>query len=64
MNSYQYSYFFLNSDLLHANLNSHYKVWSYKKKKHKKIKAKSKSLQNEPIVNTCLLILDLKPFRL
>ena len=30
---------FLNWDSLHARLNSHYKVWSYKKKKHKKIKA-------------------------
>ena len=26
-------------DSLHARLNNHYKAWSYKKKKHKKIKA-------------------------
>ena len=31
-------------DSLHARLNSHYKAWSYKKKKHKKIKAYRKSL--------------------
>ena len=36
--------FFLNWDLLHARLNSHCKAWSYKKKKHKKIKAYRKSL--------------------
>ena len=35
---------FFNWDSLHARLNSHYKAWSYKKKKHKKIKANSKSL--------------------
>ena len=29
-------HFFLNWDSLHARLNSHYKAWSYKKKKHKK----------------------------
>ena len=46
---------FLNCDSLHA---SHYKAWSYKKKKHKKIKAYRKS-----IVNRCLLTLDLKPLR-
>ena len=55
--------FFFNWDSLHARLNSHYKAWSYKKKKHKKIKAYRKSLQKEPTVNRCLLILDLKPFR-
>ena len=32
------------------------------KKKHKKIKAYRKSLQREPTVNGCLLILDLKPY--
>ena len=53
-----------NWDLLHARLNSHYKVWSYKKKKHKKIKEYRKSLYKEPTVNNCLLILDVKPFRL
>ena len=36
--------FFFNWDLLHAMLNSHYKACSYKKKKHKKIKAYRKSL--------------------
>ena len=30
--------FFFNWDSLHARLNSHYEAWSYKKKKHKKIK--------------------------
>ena len=30
-------------DSLHASLNSHYKAWGYKKKKHKKIKAYRKS---------------------
>ena len=39
----------LNLDALHA--------WSYKKKKHKKIKAYRRSLQKEPTVNRCLLIL-------
>ena len=46
-----------------ARLNSHYKAWSYNKKKHKKIKAYRKSLQKEPTVSRGLLILDLKPFR-
>ena len=36
--------FFFNWDSLHARLNSHYKAWSYKKKKHKKIKAYRKSV--------------------
>ena len=31
--------FFLSQDSLHARLNSHCKAWSYKKKKHKKIKS-------------------------
>ena len=31
-------------DSLHAKLNSHYKAWSYMKKKHKKIKAYRKSV--------------------
>ena len=35
---------FFNWDSLHARLNSHYKAWSYKKKKHKKIKAYRKSV--------------------
>ena len=36
--------FFSNWDSLHARLNSHYEAWSYKKKKHKKITAKRKSV--------------------
>ena len=43
---------FLNWGSFHARLNSYYKAWSYKKKKHKKIKVKRFQL-----------ILDLKPFR-
>ena len=35
---------FLNWDSLHARLNRHYEVWSYKKKKYKKIKACRKSV--------------------
>ena len=55
---------FLNCDLFHARLISHYKAWSYKKKKHKKIKAPSKFLWKESTVNNgCLLILHLRPFR-
>ena len=41
---------------------SHYEAWSYKKKKHKKIKAYRKSVQKEPRIKMCLLILGLKPF--
>ena len=37
-------YTFFNWDSLHARLNSHYKAWSYKKKKHKKFKAYGKSI--------------------
>ena len=33
-----------NWDSLHARLNSHYRAWSYKKKKHKKIKGCRKSV--------------------
>ena len=36
--------FLKNWDSHHARLNSHYEAWSYKKKKHKKIKAYRKSL--------------------
>ena len=36
--------FFFNWDSLHARLNSHYKALSYKKKKHKKIKAYTRTL--------------------
>ena len=34
-----------------------------KRKKHKKIEAYRKSLYKEPLVNSCLLILGLKPIR-
>ena len=54
-------YLFFNWDSLHVRLNSHYEAWSYKKKKHKKIKAYRKSAQKEPTVKRSLLILDLKP---
>ena len=56
-------FFFLNWDSLDARLNSHYKACSYKKKKNKKIKAYRKSVQKEPTIKRCLLILDLKSFR-
>ena len=43
---FHFAYFFsFNWASLHARLNNHYKVWSYKKKKRKKIKkAYGKSL--------------------
>ena len=44
-------------------LNSHYEIWSYKKKKHKKITAYTKSVRKKPTVTRCLLILDSKPIR-
>ena len=53
---------FFNWGSLHIKLNSHCKAWSYNKKKHKNIKAYRKSLQKEPAVYRCLLILDLKPY--
>ena len=31
--------FFFNWDSFYTRLNSHYEAWSYKKKKHKKVKA-------------------------
>ena len=55
---------FSNWNSRHARLSSHYKAWSYKEKKHKKMKAYRKSLEKEPTVNRCMLILDIKPFRL
>ena len=55
---------FFNWGPLHARPNSHYKEWSYRKKKQKKIKVYRKSLYKEPTVNRRLLILDLKSFRL
>ena len=36
--------FFFNWDSLHPKLSSCYKVWCYKKKKHKKIKLSRKSI--------------------
>ena len=36
--------FFCSWDSLHGRLDSHYRVWSYMKKKHKKIKAYQKSI--------------------
>ena len=53
---------FFNWGSLHIKLNSHCKAWSYNKKKHKNIRAYRKSLQKEPTVYRCLLILDLKPY--
>ena len=38
------SFFKKNWDSLHARLNSHSEAWSYKKKKHKKVKAYRKSV--------------------
>ena len=51
---------FFNWDSLHA---TYYEAWSYKKKKHKKIKVYRKYVQKEPSVKRCLLIQDLKPLR-
>ena len=44
MTKFDRDIFFKNWDSLHARLNSHYKVWGYKNKKHKKIKAYRKSV--------------------
>ena len=57
------SFFLKNWHSLHVRLNTHYEAWSYKKKKHKKVKAYRKSVYKEPPVKRCLLILDLKPLR-
>ena len=46
-----------------ARLNSHYKTWSYTKKKYKRIKAYRESLWKRPAANRFLLILELKPLR-
>ena len=47
---------FFNWDSFHARLDSHYKAWwSYKKKKHKKIKAQEICLKEPP---TVMLILE------
>ena len=56
--------FFVDWDSLHARLNSHYEAWSYNKITQKKIKACRKSVYKKPKVKRCLLILDLKQFRL
>ena len=56
-------FFFFNWDSLHARLNSRYQAWSYKKEITKKITGYRKSVQKEPTVKRCLLILDLKPLR-
>ena len=37
--------------------------WSYKKNKDNKVKAFRKSVQKEPPIKRCLLILDLRSFR-
>ena len=37
-------FFFFNWYSLHTRLNSHYEAWSYKKRKHKKVKAYRKSI--------------------
>ena len=58
-----YLFIYFNWDSLHARLNSHYEAWSHKKKKHKNIRAHRKSVQKEPTVKRCLLILNLKPLR-
>ena len=51
-------WFFFYWDSLHARLNSHYQAWSYKKKKHKKIKATGnlfrKNLQLKDVCNSRL----------
>ena len=57
------SFSFFNWDSLHARLNNHYKAWSYKKKKHKRLKHTEKISLEKPTVIRCLLILDVKPFR-
>ena len=54
---------FFNWDSLHARLNSHQEAWSYKKRSTKKITRYRKSVQKEPTIKRCLLILDLKPLR-
>ena len=39
MQSIFFYFFFINWYSLHARLNSHYEAWSYKKRKHKNVKA-------------------------
>ena len=50
---------FFNWDWLHARLKSYYKARSYKKKKHKKIKAYRNSVCKKPTVRRFLLTLTL-----
>ena len=50
----------LNWNSPHARLNSSV---CYKKKKYKKVKAYQKSVQKQPTVKRCLLIVDLWPLR-
>ena len=54
---------FFNWDLLPVRLNRHYEAWSYKKTNYRKLKVYRKSVQKEPTVKRCLLILDLKQLR-
>ena len=42
--SFFFFFFFFHWDSLHARLNSHYKAWNYKKKKHKRVKTQMKSV--------------------
>ena len=44
INGYCLYDFFFNWYSLNARLNSHYEAWSYKKRKHKKVKAYRKSI--------------------
>ena len=60
---YFYLFIFFDWDSLYARLNSHYEAWSYKNGSTKKITGYRKSVQKEPTVKRCLLILDLKPLR-
>ena len=55
-------FFYLKLGFTPCKAERHYKAWSYKKKKHKKIKTYRKSVLKEPAVKRCLLILDLNPF--
>ena len=43
-NTFQYCCLYFTWDSFHARLKGQFKAWSYKKKKHKKIKAYRKSL--------------------
>ena len=46
---------FFNWDSLQARLNSHYEPWSYREKKHIKVKEYRKSVYKEPTVKRCLM---------